>query len=114
MAHEQCRDRLICLVRIAIGIRRAVLKYVRRHSDWLLMEEAIKKRAAPGDRRFHHDQPPTASEHLAGGPQKPDRKLNVMQHIKHNDIAEASMFERQILCVGDEIQPWTKLNIRGN
>ena len=108
---QKRRNRLIGVVRIAARGRAAVDQNVGRGAHRLLVQEAIEQRAAPGDGRFHHQHAAAGTQHPLDLAKEGDRKLDVMQHVHHDNVGGARCGERQTLRIGDAIEPRRELNV---
>jgi hypothetical protein len=66
----------------------------------------------PGNRWLHHEHSPTVVKNARSFAEKIDRKLAMMEHIHHYDIACGRSRKWKLLRVGNAIEPGRKLNVR--
>ena len=63
---EQCRDRLVGIVGVAVRIGHALDEGIGRGSNGLLVQQAIEQGADAGDRRLDHDEAPVPPQYALG------------------------------------------------
>ena len=79
-----------------------------------MVEQSIKQATAPRDCRLGHHQAAASGKHALGLLQEQERKLNVVQHVDHDNIGDRSGRKRKLLRIGHQIEPGRTLDIGGD
>ena len=91
---DQRRDRLVGGVGIAAGIGSPVHQHLGRGAHRLVVKQPIEQRAAPGDGGLDHDRAAAGTQHARRLAKEHGRKLEMMQHIDHDDVGGHLIRER--------------------
>src|SRR6266481_5242855 len=75
------------------------------------MKEPVERGAAPGDRRLDHEHAPARPQHPRRLAEEDQRKLEMMQHVDHDDVGGAGVRERKPLGIRDAVEPRRGLNV---
>ncbi len=108
---EKGRDGLVGFIGIAPRVGPAFAEYFGRHAHRFVMQQPVEHRAAPGNRRLHQDRAAAWSQHALRLAKERRWKLQMMQHVDHDNVCGARRGERQLLRVGDGVEPGRELDV---
>src|SRR6516164_3125997 len=80
----------------------------------LMMKQPEKQAATPPDRRLDHQHASAWSQDAGGLPKEDKRKLEMVQHIDHDDVRRRSRRKWEPLRVRHAVEPRRALNVRAD